>query len=109
MNTDAIPFPPPASQSLPKIGWYGLGAMGIFMARNLATSNGLGSPILVYNRTASKAEKLVGEIATNTATIASDPAQLVTECDVIFTNLANDSVVQSVYNHFAKVLTVSHD
>lgn len=109
MDTDAVPFPRPASQHLPKIGWYGLGAMGSFMARNLAASNRLESPVLVYNRTVSKAGKFVNDIGTNTVTVASSLAQLVTECDVIFTNLANDTAVQCAYDDFAKIMTVSHD
>jgi len=109
MNTDAVPFPRPTSQHLPKIGWYGLGAMGFFMARNLAASNRLELPVLVYNRTVSKAGKLVNNIGTNTATVASGLAELVTECDVIFTNLANDVAVQCVYDDFAKIMTVSHN
>ncbi|KIM70315.1 hypothetical protein SCLCIDRAFT_1207637 [Scleroderma citrinum Foug A] len=105
MDTDAVPFPRPASQHLPKIGWYGLGAMGSFMARNLAASNRLESPVLVYNRTVSKAGKFVNDIGTNTVTVASSLTQLVTECDVIFTNLANDAAVQCAYDDFAKMMT----
>lgn len=89
----------------PKVGWYGLGAMGYFMARNIATSGRAASPILVYNRTVAKAERLVNEIGSSNAIVASSSAQLVTECDVIFTNLATDEVVQHVYNDFAKTLS----
>ncbi|KAL4070720.1 NAD(P)-binding protein [Scleroderma citrinum] len=107
MQQDAVPFPLPISNHLPKIGWYGLGAMGSFMARNIATSKRLhlDSPILVYNRTVEKAEKLVNELGTNSAAVASSATQLVTECNVIFTNLANDAVVQGVYDDFAKTMT----
>ncbi|KAI6112459.1 NAD(P)-binding protein [Pisolithus croceorrhizus] len=88
-----------------KVGWYGLGAMGYFMARNIATSGRAASPILVYNRTAAKAERLVNEIGTSAAIVASSPAQLVTECDIIFTNLSTNEVVQHVYSDFAKILS----
>lgn len=104
---------PPAHPSLPessnplKVGWYGLGAMGYSMARNIATSGRAASPILVYNRTAVKAERLVNEIGTSAAIVASSPAQLVTECDIIFTNLTTDQVVQHVYSDFAKTLSQS--
>ncbi|KAF8846141.1 NAD-P-binding protein [Paxillus ammoniavirescens] len=110
VQSDAVPFsrpPTPGAQPL-QIGWYGLGAMGYFMARNIATSrksHPATSPILVYNRTISKAEKLVKEIGGFSAKVASGPAQLATECDVIFTNLANDAAVQSVYSEFAKALS----
>ncbi|KAF9245887.1 NAD(P)-binding protein [Melanogaster broomeanus] len=111
MPFDAVPFsrpPTPGTQPL-QIGWYGLGAMGYFMARNIALSRNshpaTSSPVLVYNRTISKAEKLVREIGASTAKVASSPAQLATECDVIFTNLANDAAVQSVYDQFTKALS----
>lgn len=103
----------PAHPSLPersyllKVGWYGLGAMGYFMARNIATSGRAASPILVYNRTAAKAERLVNEVGTSAAVVASSPAQLVTECDVIFTNLSTNEVVQHVYSDFTKILSKS--
>ncbi|KAI6048017.1 NAD(P)-binding protein [Pisolithus marmoratus] len=90
-----------------KVGWYGLGAMGHFMARNIATSGRAASPILVYNRTVAKAERLVNEVGTSAAIVASSPAQLVTECDVIFTSLATDKVVQQVYKDFAETLSQS--
>jgi 3-hydroxyisobutyrate dehydrogenase-like beta-hydroxyacid dehydrogenase len=84
--------------------------MGFFMARNIATSRQSQSnatPVLVYNRTLSKAQKLVDQVGLSVAKVASGPAQLTTECDVIFTNLANDAAVQSVYNEFAKALSES--
>ncbi|KAG6335090.1 hypothetical protein ID866_3999 [Astraeus odoratus] len=111
IQSDAVPFSRPTTPGAHplKIGWYGLGAMGYFMARNMATSKRLhpasASPILVYNRTIAKAEKLVSEIGTSAAVVASGPAQLVTDCDVIFTNLANDAAVEQVYHEFAKTLS----
>lgn len=112
MQFDPIPFSRPTTPGLHplKIGWYGLGAMGYFMARNIATSRQSQSnttPVLLYNRTLSKAQKLADQLGPSVAEVASSPAQLATECDVIFTNLANDAAVQSVYNEFAKALSVS--
>lgn len=111
MQLDAVPFSRPASPfpHLLKIGWYGLGAMGYFMARNIATSRQSQlntTPVLVYNRTLSKAQKLVDQVGSSAAKVASSPAQLAIECDVIFTNLADDGAVHSVYNEFAKALSV---
>ncbi|KAH7886019.1 NAD(P)-binding protein [Phlebopus sp. FC_14] len=112
MQNDAIPFSRPSTpgaQSL-QIGWYGLGAMGYFMARNIAASRNfqqatrLSPPILVYNRSAAKSDKLADELGSSAVLVASSPAELATQCDVIFTNLANDAAVQSVYSEFAKAL-----
>lgn len=108
MQSDAVPFSRPTTPSPHplKIGWYGLGAMGYFMARNIATSQSNTTPVLLYNRTLSKAQKLADQLGPSIAKVASSPAQLATECDVIFTNLADDASVQSVYNEFAKALSV---
>ncbi|KAI9570357.1 NAD(P)-binding protein [Boletus coccyginus] len=110
MQPDAVPFSRPTTPSPhpPKVGWYGLGAMGYFMARNIATSRQSQSnttPVLLYNRTLSKAQKLVDQVGPSVAKVASSPAQLATECDIIFTNLSDDASVQSVYNEFAKALS----
>ncbi|KIM88938.1 hypothetical protein PILCRDRAFT_813936 [Piloderma croceum F 1598] len=109
-----IPFSRPATpQAQPlQIGIYGLGNIGYPMARNLAaykTSQPVSSPpLLVYNRTVSKSENLVKEAGGEAnVRIAQSAAQLVIECDVIITNLANDAVVKSVYTEFSKALTQS--
>lgn len=88
-----------------RIGWCGLGAMGYPMARNIATSQKSSQkPIMVWNRTVEKAEKLANQLGKSVITVASGPAQLVSECDIIFTNLANDAVVQDIYNQFSRQL-----
>jgi 3-hydroxyisobutyrate dehydrogenase-like beta-hydroxyacid dehydrogenase len=110
-----IPFSRPATpQTGPqKIGFYGLGNIGYLMARNFATykssvtSPALSPPLLVYNRTVSKSEKLVEEVGGESKIrIAKSAAQLAIECDIIITNLANDDVVKHVYVEFSKALTV---
>ncbi|PCH34285.1 hypothetical protein WOLCODRAFT_22575 [Wolfiporia cocos MD-104 SS10] len=105
----AIPFSRPATPGhiINKIGFYGLGAMGYFMARNLArhrASNTGTSPLVVYNRSVAKAEQLRAEIGADKVQIAESAEQLVLECDVIFTSLASDAVVKSVYEQFASAL-----
>ncbi|KAF8140492.1 NAD(P)-binding protein [Boletus edulis] len=110
MQSNPVPFSrPPTPPPHPlKIGWYGLGAMGYFMARNIATSRqsqGSTTPVLLYNRTVSKAQKLADQLGSSVAKVASGPVQLAVECDIIFTNLADDTAVQSVYNEFAKALS----
>ncbi|KAF9225573.1 NAD(P)-binding protein [Gyrodon lividus] len=107
---DILPFsrPPTPRPQPPQIGYYGLGAMGYVMARNLALSvksqDTASPPLLVYNRTAAKAERLVQDAGNSVVQVASSPAQLATKCDIIFTNLANDVVVIAVYNEFVKAL-----
>jgi 3-hydroxyisobutyrate dehydrogenase-like beta-hydroxyacid dehydrogenase len=109
LHAGAVPFsrpPTPGTHPL-QIGFFGLGAMGYFMARNLANSRKSHlSPILIYNRTVAKSQKLLAELGASSVKVADNIDQLATECDVIFTNLANDDVVTSVYNEFAKALAV---
>ena len=109
MHVAALPFsrpPTPGAHPL-QIGFCGLGAMGYFMARNLANSRKSHlSPVLVYNRTVTKSQNLLAELGASAVRVAHSPDQLATDCDVIFTNLANDDVVTSIYNEFAKALAV---
>lgn len=78
------------------------------MARNLANSRkSQSSPLLVYNRTVAKSQKLLAELGASTIKVADTLGQLATECDVVFTCLVNDDVVTSVYNEFARALVQS--
>ncbi|KAG2075173.1 NAD(P)-binding protein [Suillus decipiens] len=109
-DASAVPFSrPPATPGVhPQVGFCGLGAMGYFMARNLANSfKSQLPPLLVYNRTAAKSQKLLAEVGASTVKVASSFHQLATECDIIFTNLGNDAAVTSVYNEFEKALVES--
>ncbi|KZT08781.1 uncharacterized protein LAESUDRAFT_742425 [Laetiporus sulphureus 93-53] len=108
----AIPFSRPATPGhiINKIGFYGLGSMGYFMARNLAKHRAPHTgttPLVVYNRSRTKCEELLAALGKDKIEIAQSPEQLVTECDVVFTSLASDAVVKSVYEQFAKALTQS--
>jgi 3-hydroxyisobutyrate dehydrogenase-like beta-hydroxyacid dehydrogenase len=98
----------PATPQLKQLGFVGIGAMGYFMARNLANRqqphHASASPLLIWNRTNLKAEQLQKELGQDKIRIARDLAQIATECDVVVTNLANDEVVKSVYEEFSKIL-----
>ncbi|MFN2296908.1 MAG: NAD(P)-binding domain-containing protein, partial [Candidatus Promineifilaceae bacterium] len=72
-----------------RIGFIGLGIMGGGMAANLQKS---GYDLIVYNRTAEKAQPLVAA----GAELASSPAQLAEEVNMLFTMLADpDAVLQT--------------
>lgn len=68
-----------------QIGFVGIGAMGYFMARNLATHQhpGPSTPLLIWNRTPERALKLAKEIGEDRIRIAHSLEQVATECDVI--------------------------
>jgi len=73
-----------------KIGWIGLGNMGIPMAKNLLKAN---YEVTVYNRTKEKEKELIKLGATS----AASPQELIEKCDVVFTMLTNDDAVKEVY------------
>jgi len=90
-----------------QIGFAGLGGMGYPMARNMANKAHLAHPVKVWNRSTSKAEKMLGELGPKKITIAKSLDELAKECDIIFTNLANDAVVKDVYTKFAEAIKAS--
>jgi 3-hydroxyisobutyrate dehydrogenase-like beta-hydroxyacid dehydrogenase len=71
-----------------RIGFVGLGNMGIPMARNLIRA---GHDLAVYNRTRSRADVL----ANDGARIADSPAQAAKGQEIVISMLANDAAVES--------------
>jgi 3-hydroxyisobutyrate dehydrogenase len=74
-----------------RIGWIGLGNMGIPMARNLLRA---GFEVTVYNRTAAKAAPL--EEAG--AKLAASPAALWEVSDILITMVADDAALKAIYS-----------
>ena len=72
-----------------KIGFIGLGIMGMPMARNLIKA---GFDVTVYNRTVSKAERLANEGARKVNTTG----KLAEDCSVIITMVSDTPDVESV-------------
>ncbi|KAI3622253.1 hypothetical protein WG66_015845 [Moniliophthora roreri] len=106
-----VPFSRPSTPGghPSQIAFVGLGGMGYFMARNLATRRPqIGQipnpPLLVWNRSTEKSEKLLAELGPDRIRVAETVEQVATESDVIISCLANDAVVKSTYEKFAKAL-----
>ncbi|KAK7465511.1 hypothetical protein VKT23_005485 [Stygiomarasmius scandens] len=105
-----LPYSRPATPGLhpSQIGFVGIGAMGYFMARNLANRRVIPgfahAPLLVWNRSPERPQKLVKELGEERIRIVQSLEELVNSCDVIITNLANDAVVKSIFEQFAKTL-----
>jgi len=72
-----------------KVGFIGLGIMGMPMARNLIKA---GFEVIVYNRTASKAEQMVSEGARK----ADSPKEVAKECPVVILIVSDTPDVESV-------------
>lgn len=73
-----------------KLGWIGLGNMGIPMAMNLVKA---GFEVSVFNRTKDKEKELVQAGATSAVSMN----QLVKESDIVMTMLSNDDIVKDIY------------
>ncbi len=73
-----------------KIGFIGIGVMGESMAGHLLKA---GHDLYVYNRTKSKADRIVAE----GATWCEDVKSIARQCDLIFTIIGVPSDVESVY------------
>lgn len=74
---------------LEKVGFIGLGIMGMPMARNLLKA---GFEVVAYNRTKSKAEQLAKEGAKK----ADSPRELAMECPVVITIVSDTPDVEEV-------------
>lgn len=72
-----------------KVGFIGLGIMGMPMARNLLRS---GFEVVVFNRTSSKAVRLAGEGAVK----VDSPREVAARCPVIITIVSDTPDVESV-------------
>lgn len=72
-----------------RVGFVGLGIMGRPMAHHLVRA---GYPLVVWNRSPAAVEDLVAA----GAAAADSPAAVAARCDVVFTNLLNSAVVESV-------------
>jgi 3-hydroxyisobutyrate dehydrogenase-like beta-hydroxyacid dehydrogenase len=72
-----------------KIGFIGLGTMGLGMAQCLL---GAGHTLVAYNRTASRGEPL----KTKGATLVSSPQETATDAEVVITMLSDDPAVEEM-------------
>jgi len=81
-----------------RVGFAGLGAMGLPMARNLHRA---GLLTAAWNRTAAKAETLCAETG---AEAAATPAALAAQCDVVVTCVSADQDLLDVVEAMAPAL-----
>ncbi len=79
----------PMNQTYNTIGFIGLGAMGLPMARNLMES---GFKLRVFNRTKSKADELI-ELG---AEVVDTPSAVTEPDGIVVTMLANDAVLSEI-------------
>ncbi|MFV9511482.1 NAD(P)-dependent oxidoreductase [Tepidibacillus sp. LV47] len=80
-----------------KLGWIGLGNMGVPMATNLKKA---GYELYIYNRTKEKAKELI-ELG---AIFKETPKELTESVDVVITMVSDDTAVREVYTEESGVL-----
>lgn len=83
-----------ASQKPPRLAWIGLGNMGRGMIKNIVQKGSYTSPLLIYNRTASKAESFVNTLDSGKTQVAPSIAACVDTADIIFMCVADDASVE---------------
>lgn len=81
--------PAPTGGSGPRVGFAGIGRMGLPMARNVLEA---GFPLTVFNRTPERADPLVEA----GATLAATPAELARASDVVITMVADGDAVRAL-------------
>mmetsp|Transcript_42197 Transcript_42197/g.82801 ORF Transcript_42197/g.82801 Transcript_42197/m.82801 type:complete len:310 (+) Transcript_42197:85-1014(+) len=82
------------------IGFIGLGIMGRGMVSRLLTETSAGSPnvpLICWNRTASKCQDLIDAHSDKNIVIASSPAEVVSQCCVVYSILSTPEASRSVF------------
>jgi 3-hydroxyisobutyrate dehydrogenase len=74
-----------------RIGWAGLGNMGIPMVKNLVKA---GFDVTVYNRTTTKAQTLKVETGVR---VVGSPKELTAYADIIVTMVSDDAALKEIY------------
>jgi len=83
------------------VGYIGLGLMGKSIARNILKA---GFPLVVHNRS----RAAVDELAAVGAQVASSPAEVAGQVDVVFTNLPDTPDVEKVVLGADGILSAAH-
>ncbi|KAL1297010.1 hypothetical protein AAFC00_004604 [Neodothiora populina] len=79
----------------PQLAWIGLGNMGRGMVKNLAEKADLGgNPVIIFNRTSSRAEQLSQELGADKAKAVSSIAEAVKPADIVFTCVGDDKAIE---------------
>ena len=95
----------------PQLAWIGLGNMGRVsipilnfsdstltieqgMAKNLVGKGNLENPLIMFNRTVSKATDLSSKLPSGKSVVAQSIDEAVSKADIIYTSMSNDVAAQ---------------
>ena len=79
----------------PRIAWLGLGNMGRGMVKNIVEKGTYSPPLLIYNRTHARAQKLASSLPEGKVRAAGSIEECVKEADIIFTCVGDDAAITS--------------
>jgi len=78
----------------PQVAWIGLGNMGRGMCKNLVEKGQLDKPLIIFNRTTSRAEDLSKSLPSGKSTVSPSIADVVSKSDIIFTCVGDDAAIK---------------
>ncbi|QIW98723.1 hypothetical protein AMS68_004241 [Peltaster fructicola] len=81
------------TQFTSRVAYIGLGNMGSGMATNIAIKGNLEKPLLLFNRSPARAEKLVNDLPQGKAKVAASISDAIDASDIIFMSLGDDNAV----------------
>ncbi|KAI9736080.1 MAG: hypothetical protein M1818_006256 [Claussenomyces sp. TS43310] len=86
----------------PQLAWIGLGNMGRGMCKNLVEKGNLDKPLILFNRTAKRADDLSQKLASGKTKVASTIADAVSTADIIFTCVGDDAAINETIDSALK-------
>ncbi|KUJ16846.1 uncharacterized protein LY89DRAFT_684879 [Mollisia scopiformis] len=87
----------------PQLAWIGLGNMGRGMCKNLVEKGQLDKPLIIYNRTTKRSEDLNKLLPSGKSKVATSIKDVVSEADIIFTCVGDDTAINETINEALKV------
>ena len=91
-----------SSSGGPRLAWIGLGNMGRGMIKNIVEKGSYSSPLLIYNRTKARAEKLASSLPSDKVQVAESTEECVKGADIIFTCVGDDAAITSTIDTAVK-------
>lgn len=79
-----------------QLAFIGIGNIGRAMTKNLVEKGNLSKPLILYNRTTSRAQAHSESLGTDKTSVASTIADAVGPSDIIFSCLGDDKAVKAV-------------
>ncbi|ORY65783.1 uncharacterized protein BCR38DRAFT_388809 [Pseudomassariella vexata] len=86
----------------PRVMWIGLGNIGRGACKRLVENGPLDKPLIVYNRTTSRAEELATKLPAGRVQVTESLLEGVAQADIIFSCVNNDATVEQTYHTIAE-------